>query len=471
MDWVANEMTSIDIGDKRLDKRACQLLTALSERMGESIPSACGNWHATKAAYRFFSNDKVTADKLLDPHQLASLERIKSYSRVLFVQDTTEFNYSSQKEKKDVGPGNRQNTKALFLHPILAFTAEQLCLGVMDAHTWSRTLLKRDLCPSKKKRHSQLLHQPICEKESHRWLEGYQTVCHYRQSCPNTQCIVIGDRESDIYDIFHDCAHGNHGLKADWLVRVMINRRLVDEQGKQLPHLLYDELTRAPVLGQHTFKLPKQGQRKARQVTQTIQMVRVRLSPPTGRRGPQRLLPIEATVILAKEINPPKGVEPLHWKLMTNITLSNMEEALEAIKWYLCRWQIEVYFKILKSGCQLENIQLTEASRFKPCIALYLIIAWRILYLTMLARNNPNVSCEQCFIKEEWQLVYLMVKKKPPSDPPITLMEMTRLLGQLGGFTNRRSVPFPGIKCLWRGIKKLYEAFNTQHLLKLMGND
>ena len=214
MNWAVEEMSTINLGDNRLNERAKKILFSLGQDISSSIPESNEDWHSTKATYRFFSNKKVTAGNLLSPHIKESLVRIKQEKRILLVQDTTELNYSSQPVRKsDVKPGYQKNDRIYYLHPLLALTENRLCLGVVDNYCWTRSSLNRD-SQTKTQYHSEIAHKPIEEKESFRWLLGYRKGCEIAQTCPDTQCIVIGDRESDIYDIFHESEHNTTGKNA-----------------------------------------------------------------------------------------------------------------------------------------------------------------------------------------------------------------------------------------------------------------
>ncbi len=159
-----------------MNARATNLLEALSQSPGESIPSSCGDWGETKAAYRFFENHNVTAENILAPHKKATIERIKKHQVVLFIQDTSTLNYTGQKQRKDVGPINRDNTKGLFIHPTPAVTPERLCLGIVDHYQWSR----KELAHKNSKERSRLNHlRKPTDKESYRWVKGHQKASEY----------------------------------------------------------------------------------------------------------------------------------------------------------------------------------------------------------------------------------------------------------------------------------------------------
>jgi len=202
-------------------------------------------------------------------------------------------------------------------------------------------------------------------------------------------------------------------------------------------------------------------------VKQSIRAKTLWLHPPTGRRGKLRCQPVLINALIASEIDTPKGEKPIEWLLLTNLAIETSEDRLAILRYYLCRWQIEIFFKILKSGCRVEQLQLNCAKRYSPCLALYLIIAWRIFYLTLLSRTQADMSCELFFHATEWQVAYrVKLKKKPPQKPP-SLATMMQLVARLGGFLNRKSDKHPGPKPIWLGLQRLADlllaATSLQH--------
>lgn len=434
--WPVQEMMTANFGDERLNRRLAMVLGRLSDRPQGSVPSAFQNWAETLAAYRFFNNQKVTSERVLEPHRDATLERAKEFPVVLCVQDTTELDYTG-KQIEGLGPLNYEGNLGLYIHPTLAVTPERLCLGLLDQWSWVRD--PEDL-GGKDRQHR--LKRSVEEKESFRWVEGYRRVCDWQSTLPQTRLVYVADRDSDLFELFDEGQSG----EADWLIRGNQDRALVG--GGHLEQTLRE----AEVLGTLEFDLPAGPQRAQRHVVQTLRAVRLQLRPPY--RPDKKLAAVEITAILACEEAPPEGVEPIEWVLLTNLPVTNAEEAREKVQWYLCRWQIEVYFRILKSGCRVEQLQLQERDRLEIALALYMIVAWRVLYLSMLGRTVPELSCEIVLAPEEWKAVYLVTqRKKPPLRPP-SLGEIIVLIARLGGFLARKGDGPPGPKALWIGLQR-----------------
>jgi hypothetical protein len=401
-----------------------------------SIPAACGGWAETQAAYRLFDNPKVNAEALLAPHSERTVERMGAHPRVLCIQDTSELDYTGKPSMQGLGPLNLELRQGLYLHPTLALTPERLCLGLLDAYTWTREpgSLGQDKDPAR----------PLEEKESVRWVDGYAQVDELARRLPETRLTYVADREADIYDLFVEAPCPE--TAADWLVRGRHDRVLKD--GRPLS----EHLAEAPVLTETTFERPATGAAKARTVHQQIKALQVTLPPPY--RPDRRLPEVQVTAILATEPHPPAGEEPVQWLLLTNLAVETPEQALEKLQWYLCRWQIEVFFRILKSGCRIEKLQLEKLERLEPALAFYMIIAWRILFVTMLGRECPEMPCDVVFDTAEWQAVYIVTERKPPPETPPSLDAMVRRIAGLGGFLNRKGDGFPGPQTLWIGLQR-----------------
>ena len=438
MSALAAELAAIELGDCRLNHRAQRVAEKLGDKPTVSIPAACGGWDETKAAYRLFDHPEVTVERVLAPHTACTVERLREHPRVLCVQDTSELDYTTKKDIAGLGPLNYETRRGMYLHPTLALTPERVPLGLLDVYSWVREpgSLGQDKDPSR----------ALEEKESVRWVDGFARVNELAERLEDTRLTYIADREADIYDLFVEAPCPERG--ADWLVRVQHQERLLTD-GRKLRAVL----DAAPVLTEVTFDRPAANGGPARTVHQHIKAVRVRLKAPS--RPDRTLADMSVTVLLATEAHPPAGEDPLEWMLLTNLPVETPEQALEKLSWYLCRWQIEVYFKVLKSGCRIEQLQLEKRERLEPALAFYMIIAWRVLYLTMLGRDCPEMPCNTVFADEEWKAVYLVTQRKSPPEQPPSLDTMVRMAATLGGFLNRKNDGFPGPKTLWIGLQRV----------------
>lgn len=435
---LETELAGIDLGDVRLNRRAQRVLGPLGAKPSVSLPVACGGWDETRAAYRLLEQARVTAASVLAPHIACTLERVRTDERVLCIQDTTELDYTSKKVRMGgLGPLNDETRWGMYLHPTLAVTPDRVALGVLDRYSWARE--PGSLGAGKE------ASRPLEEKERVRWVDGFANVNALAEPLPETRLTDIADREGDIDDLFVEAPCPESG--ADWLIRGQYHdRRLIDGR------TLSEALAAAPVLGTITFTRPAGHGQPARPVEQVLKAVRMTLKAP--RRPDRTLSDVTVTALLASEIRPPADDAPVEWRLLTNLPIDTPELAVEKIAWSLCRWQIEVLFKILKSGCKIEELQIERRERLEPAMAFYRIIAWRVLMLTHLGRTCPELPCDVVFNEAEWKAVYLVTQRQTPPEQPPSLNTMVRLVASLGGFLNRKSDGFPGPKTLWIGLQR-----------------
>jgi hypothetical protein len=443
-DWIGEELETVDFRDERLGERMEVVLGELSRRPEASPRAACSGYKEMMGTYRFFNNRKVTLERVLAPHRDATLKRAGQYQRVLMVQDTSELDFSGRQDIKGAGYLEGPYSQGFYLHPLLVLTEQRLCLGSLWAKIYARP--EWGIRQTRKQR-------PIEQKESVRWLEGYRQACEAARQLPHTQVICVQDAEADIYEVLADGERDGRQAerRAERIVRAAQDRQTHSTEGK-----LWAEMSASPVLGQVQFNLPRRGEQPARKVTLDVHAKEVRLHAPY--RPKERRLPdLKVWVVLAREVQPPQGAEPVEWLLLSSLPAGSFEEAVQVLRWYACRWEIEIFFKVFKTGCKVEKLQLKEEERFRPAFALYMIIAWRILYLTMLGRAAPEMSCAAVFEAAEWKAVWVVSKRSPvPAQPP-HLAEMIRLIATLGGFKGCKTEGPPGPKAMWEGLRRVFD--------------
>lgn len=446
--WAARECAHAAFGDARLGQRLISLVATLSEHPASSLPTALGKWSDTKAAYRFLDNERVTPAAIYQGHRRATLERAKGHSVLLAVQDTTVFNFTLHRQTEGLGPIGKQGLAGFFLHSCLGVSADGVPLGILAHRTWTRPPEGRDSRRTHKTR-------PLADKESSRWVEVTREAV--KGIPPATKVVMVGDRESDLFDLFL-MVTGEH---YDILVRAAWNRRL--DSSRQY---LWDAVEEAPVLGQVTVTIPRSGERKERPATLTLQAARVTFRPPPHRKKEHLPAPT-LNAVLVRELAPPEGAEAVEWLLLTTLPASTLQEALQCLTWYTYRWRIERYHYILKSGCRIEKLQLETAERLLRALAVYNIVAWRLLWLTYHARQTPEALCTVALTDSEWRALYAATHKTAalPDRPP-DLKTAVRWIASLGGFLGRKGDGEPGVKVLWRGFRRLedmtvmWEIFN-----------
>ena len=444
---ISAELFGIDMGDERLNRRSTQLIEALAANPEASINASCEGWGDTVAAYRFFNNSKVDPQRILQPHLEATKRRMQEQPVVLIVQDTTELDYSAH-PPEDAGCLNKKERLGLYDHTHLAVTPQRLCLGVVGQEQFDRT-------PDSLGQSQQRKSLPIEAKESLRWLSGYRLASQLAGECPDTQIVSVSDSEADIYDIFLEAEQ--HPTPADFIIRGKEDRSTPErdlEAGPAVYRKVRDEVSASEIRATRIVDLPQTPKRQARQAELEIRALRVTVKPPHAR---SRLPTVTYNVVLVEEVGGPGDGTDVSWLLVTTLPIDSTEEILLVIDYYVARWTIEVYFRTLKTGCRVEEIQLETVARLKNCLAFYKIIAWRVMHVTFLGRECPTLPCTAVFAESEWKSVWRVTTKKELPEKPPLLSEFIPLLARLGGYNNRAGERPPGPQVIWVGIRRMID--------------
>lgn len=449
--WVKDELAAAQLGDARLDKRLSRLVEALAAKPAASVPEACGSWPATKAAYRFWDSPRVSPDAIREVHTQSTLERAQGRPVVLAIQDTTELNFTGHPAMKGTGYLDHPSQRGLKVHSVLLATTQGVPLGIIHQQVWTRD-------PETKGKKHQRQRRETKDKESQRWLTALEAT--QELLAPGSEVVTIADREADIYDLLAMPRRPGSHL----LIRATHNRRV-----NHPARYLWEAMGRSPVQGQLVLELNRKDNQPPRRATLTIRYETLAIQPPALRRAKEHLSPVPVQVILAQEENPPpfRGkVQPVCWLLFTTQPVTIFQQAVECLRWYSYRWLIERYHYVLKSGCRLEELQLQEAQRVYRALATYCIVAWRLLWLTYQARQSPDIPCDTVLALHEWQSLYCTIHKTsvPPARPP-SLCQAVRWIAQLGGFLGRKGDGEPGVKTIWRGLRRLTDIADTWQLL------
>lgn len=427
--WAIQECGRAEFGDGRVTQRFIKVVSALAEHPNASLVQAAESWGEAKGIYRFFNNARVFSDRILLSHRKASVGRIREQKIVLVAQDTTTLSFNTLRATRGLGPVGPADSRGFFLHSSLAMDVDGVPQGLLTARFWARDSEEPQ------------------EKESRRWVE---TVREVRGIVPeDTRVVVVGDRESDIFSVFAEARK----VGADVLVRATHNRKLEGEWPD-----LAAAVQQAQLLGTMEITVPRGHEHPERAATLALHVQEVRLQPPRELRGAE---PVTMTVVCASEIDPPPGEKPVGWVLLTTLQAATAAEAAIAVRWYSYRWRVERFHYTLKSGCQIEKLQLETQRRLENAIATYCIVAWRVLHFAYVARDKPDAPCTLVFTDAEWKGLYLAIYRKAfaagmqmPADPP-KLSTAVIWLGRLGGFLARKNDGMPGVKVLWRGFQRL----------------
>ena len=450
-DWAEEEFGGCRLPDARLNARLLTLARDFYARPTANVPEACSSRAKTKAAYRFLEHEDTTMQTLLQPHYQATEARVGQASIVLAVQDTTSLNYTAHRATEGLGTigSSVAGPQGLHVHSTLAFNAEGTPLGFLDVQCWARDA---EAFGKKALRHQ----LPIEQKESVKWLKSYRAVAAVQARCPQSTLVSVGDREADLYELFAEAAKDPAGPRL--LVRAKHDRQLQGEQAR-----LWQTLEAQPVAGIRVMQVPRQGNRAAREAHLAIRYAAVGLLAPSGHVGAPA---IAVWAVYAQEQHAPTGAKPLEWLLLTTLPVTSFEQALEKLLWYTRRWGIEVLHRTLKSGCRIEQRQLGQADRLEACLAIDLVVAWRIYYLNRLGREHPDVPCTAYFEDAQWKALMMFTNRNPvpPTTPP-TLREAIRRVAGLGGFLGRKGDGEPGTQTLWRGLQRLDDIAATASII------
>jgi len=469
--WAKNEFETIDLGDDRLNQRLMKISQCLLDSPESPINKACGDWGETKAAYRFFNNDNVNYQDIIQAHTKMTATRYKQEDIVLAIQDTTYYNYTSHPETKGLGllsrfKGKHKDdilTKGICMHTTLGITPEGLPLGILDQDIYARKELSEEEMAIKKKSHNIAL--PIEEKESIRWLNSMKRTAAIFEG-QNKQVVTIADREADIYDLFHLADR----LNTHFLVRASQNRKINKTaiHSMESGEMLWDFMKKKKLKGTVQVDVPKKDEQPKRVATCGIKFEKINILPSRHYKGSKKgNLDLDIYAISILEKIPPKGVDKIEWMLYTNIPILIFEEAIEKLRWYCLRWRIEVYFKVIKSGFKVEDCRLEHANRLIRYLAVVSIVAWRVYWLTLVARTVPDASALLFLNDFDWKILFVKFNphKKVPKRAP-SMKQATTWIAQLGGFLARKGDGDPGITHIWRGLKKLADMTEGARLLQ-----
>ena len=438
--WSALELRHVDLGDQRLNKRLVKLVDDFLAKPEASVPLASGDWAATKAAYRFWDNPRVDPDDIRAAHRNITLERLAEHhdEPLLAIQDTTSFDFTDHPEITGLGYLGHSKRRGFWLHTVLAVSAAGIPLGPLHQHTWTRD-------PATLGKRAQRNKKETADKESQRWLDALATTQAVLP--PGQMVVTVADREADFYDLFAAPRRPGSHL----LIRAKPRRRV-----RQMERLLGEAVRATAAAGTWTVDLRRGDDRPPRQAVLTIRFATVDIAPPSTHPRRKELPHLRLTALLAEEENPPAGQEPVRWWLLTTLPITSLADAVQAVGWYALRWLVERYHYVLKSGCRIEQLQLETAERLERALATYAVVAWRLLWLTYEARRAPEASCEAVLPRDQWQVLHRVVHKTDtvPVSPP-SLREAVRQIARLGGFLARKGDGEPGVKTIWRGLRRL----------------
>jgi hypothetical protein len=459
---IGDEFGECQFGDARLSKRIRKLADAVGPKPQLSLPGALLSKADIEGCYRFFDNENVTPERILQPHIARAYQRMARCPYVLLVQDTTEIDLTRpEMQVAGAGPMDSESRRGAFFHPLIAFDESGVPLGLVGQQSWTRESISH-ATPAEKS--AQRRKTPIEDKESYRWLQGFQAAERAAAACPDTTCVCVGDSESDIYDVFAAaaaCPQKNLHV----LVRAGQKRNTTQQQDWM------EQVRRTDVIGTQTVLVRarqakieaatsvRNASRDARTAEVEIRKATIELCRPV--HGGPRLPPtLRVNLVLVEERDPPPEAERISWMLVTTLPIETEEDVQRVHASYCTRWQIELYFRTLKSGCRIEHRRFETIDRMLNCLAFYSVVAWRVMYICYLGRECPDLDCEVLFEPSEWKSVYAILRLPLPEEGCPKLNDLVRAIARLGGFMNRPK-SHPGTQTLWIGLQRSYDLSNA----------
>ena len=420
--WAEQEFGAAELGDSRLARRLVEIAGAKAENPSKAWTEiAKGNWPATKAYYRFIdkpADSPVTMSGILQPHRERTLQRMKAQQTVLCIQDGTDLNYTNLDQCEGLHTIGKNQTgaksKGLHLHSTLAVTTTGLPLGVLRADCPEPQPKRLEV----KDKNGKLKSAPSCQipieqKKTFSWIEGIRDLNDIAQQTPGTRIVSVMDREADFFELFDQW---RKDPQIDLLVRAMHDRQTAE--GVKL----FDAVRNKGVQHRYSIRIPRQSARPKRSkqharparatrvANVALRYARVKLQAPDY-PGQEGKAPVEVSIIHIVEENAPPGVKPLEWFLLTTIDIRDVETAMQCVRWYCLRWRIEDWHRVLKSGCRIEEVGHKTADRIRRAIAINLVVAWRIMLMTLLGREAPELPADVLFSDIEIEVLRRHAKK------------------------------------------------------------
>lgn len=442
---TVKDFPDLDFGDIRRSDRFVSIINNISQRPGDSIPQQNEGWYDTKATYSFFRNEDVTLSSLQQAIASFGSKQVAHLERVLIAHDISNISYNDLKAE-GLGYLDNKNGRGILCYSSIAISDDGIPLSLIYQQTWTRPEDQLGKAAQRKT-------TPFEQKESYEWYKGIKGV--NEQLGDSIQKLHIADRGADIYELFFSAYETN----TDLLIRSTHNRKLGDGSH------LWDSVAVQPIAGVVTLEVPDYTGRKKIAAEAEIRYNKVEILRPL--RSNNQYESVELTAIdIRQKSNGETGQEPVHWQLLTSLSINTVAEALQCVKWYCYRWLIERFHYVLKSGTKIEELQLKTADSLQKAIHVYSLAAMRIMQMVYQSRATPEISCEVALTKAQWSVLYMLIHKtaKLPENPP-TLFDAVAWIGKLGGHLGRKSDGPPGLKAVWSGYQRLCDAEAMYNIL------
>lgn len=448
------EFAGIELRDARNRRRLDRCLHKMMNNPGKSIPDQSDHWGETKAFYRLLDRRDLSAEAILKAHKEGTLRRAGESGEGVFlaIQDTTSLNFTTHTQLAGQGLiGNNNKTTGLFCHSTMLIGADSGEVhGLLDSKIYARGAKKRseDKAGARNR-------EPIEEKESCRWLESFQSSVKAQEKlsvCSSAsgavQVINVGDREADIYELLR-LAQEHRDQGVGLLVRSQHNREQTERESG-----IWESLATTAEQGRYEIQLPRKQGLKSRKVEISVRFQQVELAVPAHKAKYQKFTEtIAASLIEVRSVDS----DEICWRLLTTVPVADMAQARQLVGWYAKRWQIEVFHRVLKTGCKVERRQLRTMERLRPLIALDMVVAVYLMGLLSIARSRPGTLAKPWLGEQKLiALCQFLPKKRGLRADTLTIEQAVLEIARLGGFLARKNDGPPGAEVLWRGIQKLH---------------
>ena len=448
--WAKNEFGSSKLGHKDRNERLIYSAEKIAKNPHFSANMAFEGDPSGSRGWYYFVESKhqsVNFESILSGPEESTYRRMKSEKVVLAVQDDTKLNYTSKPQISGLGTISRNQTgaesKGLIVHTTMAFTPDGVPIGIVKA-----------TCFVRKPKSEKPKKLPVKERESYFWVEHAELLNEIGQYMPDTRLISVCDRGADIAYYIHKCDAMEH---CDLLVRAKADRRIPEEE-----QTLFEVMASQKPAGTLTVTIERKSERpklsckaavkkrKEREATLNVSFCQVKIAPPPEMKGKE---PVKVTAVYAEEVNPPEDEKKVEWRLLTTLAVNSFDEAAQCIEFYTKRWGIEEFHRVLKTGCRVEELANNNITRLERALAVYIVIAWRLMLLNKLGRKNPEAPLETVLSDIEIEVLRKVFAKRK-ARPLTGLYSAIVLISKLGGYLDRYNDPPPGYEVFWRGYEK-----------------
>lgn len=444
--WAKQCFESCQLGDVRRNKRLMKLATQLADRPDGSIPDQTETWGDCKAAYRLFDQEDVSFQAIIEPHCQQTREACEPGDVRLIINDTTEYDYTSLRTAKGLGPIGNGHCRGFFVHSALMLDDQSHRIeGLAAQEVFYRKVRK---VSKQKKIASRNSVRRQADRESAVWGRVFDRVGRPPEG---VTWIHVCDRGADDIEVMWRALHNGCGF----VIRAArLKRKILTPDGRKLP--LDEYLVELPTQGTREVSVPATAKTLARTATVTLRYGEVLiplsnvLTPWLKEHRPPG--PLRAGLVELLETNPPKGVTPIRWVLYTNTPATSKARANATIERYEQRPQVEDYHKAVKTGCGVERRQLKTADRLERAAALSSVVAVRLMQLKTAAKETPDRPARE-LVPCRW-INLLRITRKLPPNPEMSIRDFMRQLAGLGGFLCRKGDGEPGWITIWRGFEK-----------------